>query len=92
MYFDQTLGEWRPIPPSTQMGIPEENWAKLDRRGGEEEKERKRDKLKKFRQSLVTAVKDLGNPQGKQDKDEEERKSKLAASISAPLGASRHRR
>lgn len=90
MYFDYTLSEWRPIPSSTQMGIPEENWARLGE--GKVEKEKKRDKLKKFGRNLILVVKDLGNLQEKRDTDNKKRKSKLAASVSAPLGTTRHGR
>lgn len=92
MYFDHTLSEWRPIPSSRQMGISEENWVRLERREKKDTKEKKRDKLKKLGKSLILAVKELGNPQEKRDKDEEERKSKLVASVSAPLGTSKHGR
>lgn len=91
MYFDYTLSEWRPIPTSRQMGIPEENWARLER-AENDTKGKKRDKLKKLGKSLILAVKDLGNHQQKRDKDEEERKSKLVASVSAPLGTDKRGR
>lgn len=89
MYFDITLSEWRPIPTSRQMGIPEENWARLEKGEETDTKEKKRDRLKRFGKGLVLAVKDLRSHQDKRDKDEEERKSKLRASVSAPLGTNK---
>lgn len=89
MYFDHVLGEWRPIPSSTQMGVPEESWddKKEDTEGDEDSaKKRRKEKLKKLGRGFVQVVKDLANPQEKKDRDDEERRANLLESISAPLG------
>lgn len=78
MYFDLQLGEWRSIPgmpqssPTEDFNIPA--------------KPRKRDRFKQLAKDLVQAVKDLRNPKVKQERDNETRRTKLRASVSAPLG------
>lgn len=95
VYFDQTLGEWRPLPRASQIIITDENWARFqseeddEEDGGKKKKKKKRDKLKKLGKELVLAVKDLAHPKEKKDKDDEERKARLLASISAPVGTTR---
>lgn len=46
---------------------------------------RKRDRFKRFAKDFVQAVKDLRNPKVKQERDNETRRAKLRASVSAPL-------
>lgn len=92
VYFDQTLGEWRPIPDIPRVSIPEENWARFQGEVEEGSKEKRRDRLKKLGKDLVLVVGGLGHSQGRKDKDEEDRRSKLVASVSAPMGTAKHSR
>ncbi|KAL0638022.1 hypothetical protein Q9L58_002958 [Maublancomyces gigas] len=77
MYFDLQLGGWRSIPgmpqpsPTEDVNTPAEP--------------KKRDRFKKLARDLVQALKDLKNPKVKQERDNETRRAKLRASISAPL-------
>lgn len=85
VYFDQTLGEWRPIPRASQVIITDENWARFQ----SEEKKKEKKRGEKLKKKLVLAVKDLARPKEKKDRDDEERRERLLASISAPLGTTR---
>lgn len=94
MYFDQELLEWRSIPRSTQMGAPEESWmgkAEGEAEGKNLPKPKRLNKLKMLGKELMQAVRGTASPQSQEEKDEE-RRAKLAASISAPLGTERHSR
>lgn len=77
MYFDLQLGGWRSIP-----GMPQPN---LTEDVNTPAKPKKRDRFKKLARDLVQAVKDLKNPEVKQERDNETRRAKLRTSISAPL-------
>lgn len=93
MYFDETLGEWRRIP----SGHPERNPSRFQEAEAEAEEEeavgqktkKKRDVLKKLGRELVLAVKNLGVSQEKKDRDDEDRRARLIASISAPMGTTK---
>lgn len=95
MYFDHTLGEWRPLPRASQIIITDERWARFQdgakSEEEEEERKKKRDRLKKLGKELVLGVKDLARRKDKKDEDEE-RRSQLKASISAPVGTTRQGR
>lgn len=93
VYFDQTLGEWRPIPRASRIIITDESWARFQSEEKEKEKEKKEKKRgEKLKKKLVLAVKDLARPKEKKDRDDEERRERLLASISAPLGTARQGR
>jgi hypothetical protein len=51
MYFNHEIGEWRSIPPGTQLDVPEENWNEVkedNEGGGDSLKKLKRGKLKRL--------------------------------------------
>lgn len=76
MYFDLQLGEWRTIPGKTQLA--DASPAPLKRA--------KRSRLKRLVQGLVRIVRDLANPTDRRERENEQRRAKLRASISPPLG------
>lgn len=95
-YFDETLGEWRSIPASDaeqDPSRPQQHEEKQEEEEQEEEEEevpgRKRDALKKLGRGLVLAVKNLGGSPERKERDDEERRAKILASISAPMGTAR---
>lgn len=77
MYFDLQLGEWRTIPGKMQLAGASP---------GPPLKHAKRSRLKRLVEGLVRIVRDLANPADKRERENEERRAKLRASISAPLG------
>lgn len=76
MYFDLQLGEWRTIPGKTQLAGPSPGVPK----------HAKRSRLKRLVEGLVRMIRDLANPKDRRERENEERRAKLRASISAPLG------
>lgn len=48
-------------------------------------KERKRDTLRKKLKSVIQVIKDLGNPNHKQDSGDKDRREKMRRSISSPV-------